>query len=867
MAKLILVDGNSLLFRAFYATAYSSPNGIMRTSSGVPTNAIFSFSAMINRILKDLNQGDYFMVAFDAGKKTFRNEELETYKANRKAAPDELVKQFPIAREFLKALNIFQFQEEGYEGDDIIGSLSSIAESQNIKTIIYTSDRDFLQLVNDKINVNILIKGMSDTELYDTQKVYDKYGFGPEFIPDYKGLRGDSADNLKGISGVGEKTASKLIETYGDFDSIVKAMENDTSKVGQSIIAEQDQGRLCKQLGIIRKDIELPFDLKDTLYEGYSFNHIKEFCDKYELKTFLNRLINKWKRDDEEEEMVVSDISELDTKDVNEIGIAIDLEDEEDYYNSPILGVGLHIKDKNFYVDIPTLKKTKDLLDLLRNENVKKYCYDYKCIKVALSTQGIEINGLAFDILIATYLLDTSLNKNAEHIFSYFGENISSRKDNTMSLLDMDNSLTTTKIAYFSYKLAPKVVTDLSISKMLDLYNDLELPLVDTLANMEIEGFPLDRGELEEYGKQYQEIINEKEQEIYQLAGKEFNLNSPKQLATLLFEDLGLYDRSGNGSTSVENLNEIREEHPIIPAILEYRKYFKLLSTYVNGLTAHIREDNKIHAQFNQAQTQTGRLSSSNPNLQNIPARDEESKFIRKAMHYEDENLEILSLDYSQIELRVLAHMSGCQTMIDIFNSGLDIHGEMSKRIFHLDGEPTAEQRRKAKTVNFGIIYGISDWGLADRLSIPLKEAKEIITSFYKEFPEIEAYLNKIKEAANKDGYVSTIMGRRRYLSGINDSNYQVREFQKRAAVNAPIQGSAADLIKTAMVKCEKALKEKGLETKMILQIHDELIFKVPVKEKEIVLPLLKDIMSNALKLNVPLEVNGGFGKDWYEAK
>ncbi len=866
MAKLIVIDGNSLLFRAYYATAYSS-SGIMKTSKGIPTNAIFSFSSMINRILKDINEGDYFMVAFDAGKKTFRNEVLDTYKANRKETPEELVMQFPIAREFIKSMGIFQFQEEGFEGDDIIGSLSKIAESENIKTIIYTSDRDFLQLVNDKINVNILLKGMSDTELFDRDKVYEKYGFGPEHIPDYKGLRGDSSDNLKGITGVGEVTASKLIQEYGDFENIIEAMKNEKSKVAENIINEQEQGRLCKRLGIIRTDVLLPFSLKDTKYEGYFFNQIKEFCDKYELKTLLNRLVTKWKRDDNDNELEISPISDLDTTGVKEIGIAIDLENEEDYYDSMIDGLALYINDKHFYVDIPTLKGNKDLIDLLKNKDVKKYCYDYKAIKVPLSNAGIEINGLAFDILIATYLLDTSLNNDVEQVFSYFGVNVSMSKNGSISLLDMDKTSTTSKVAYYSEKLAPKVIADLSMHQALDLYNNLELPLVDTLANMEIEGFPLDRDTLESYGKQYQEILDRCEKEIYTLAGHEFNLNSPKQLGSILFSEMGLYDKSKTQSTSVENLNEIQDEHPIIPKILEYRKYFKLLSTYVKGLEEHIRSDKKIHAQFNQAQTQTGRLSSSNPNLQNIPARDEEGKMIRQAMFYDDENLEILSLDYSQIELRVLAHMSGCQAMKDIFNSGLDIHGEMSKSIFHLDREPTDAERRKAKTVNFGIIYGISDWGLADRLDLPLKESKEIITSFYEAFPEIGTFFDKVREDANKKGYVSTCLGRRRYLAGINDANYQVREFQKRAAINAPIQGSAADLIKTAMIKCEQALLDKGLETKMILQIHDELIFKVPKKEKEIVYPLLTNIMANALSLDVPLEVKGGFGKTWYDTK
>ncbi len=863
MSKLIVVDGNSLLFRAYYATSYSGE--IMKTSTGIPTNAIFAFSSMINRILKDVSEGDYFMVAFDTGKATFRHEELDTYKANRHAAPEELVEQFPISREFLKALGVFQFEEEGFEADDIAGTMAKTAARQGIKVNVYTSDRDFLQLVDDQISVTLLKKGMSDTETYNREKVIEKYGFGPEHIIDFKGLRGDSSDNLKGITGVGDVTAMKLIQKYGDFDSIVKAMETEKGKVAENILKEQEDGRKCRHLGLILTDLELPFTLEDTKYEGYSFDKIKDFCDKYELKTFLNRLITKWKKSDEEEEYEIEEEAPAELKEVKEVGIAIDLENESDYYGSHVYGLALYINGHNYYLDIDKLKKNKAVISLLEDEDVKKYCYDYKSIKVALSNEGIDLKGLEFDMLIAAYLLDTSLNKNADHIFSYYGANISSKKEDLFNFEEGDK-LRASKIAHYSFTLHNKVNTDLSMANALELYNSLELPLVDTLSDMEIEGFPLDKNTLDVYGRQFQENIASLEKEIYELAGHEFNINSPKQIAALLFDELHLKDKSGKQQTAVENLQEIADEHPIVNKILEYRKYFKLQSTYVEGLEKHIRKDNKIHAQFNQALTQTGRLSSSNPNLQNIPIRNEEGKIIRKAMFYDDDNVEILSLDYSQIELRVLASMSGCTAMKEIFKSGLDIHSEMSKSIFHLDGEPTAEQRRKAKTVNFGIIYGISDWGLADRLDIPLKEGREIIHNFYEAFPEIEAFFEKIKEDADKNGYVSTCLGRRRYISS-EGADYQTREFLKRAAINAPIQGSAADLIKTAMVKCDKAIKERGLKTRMILQIHDELIFKVPLNEKEIVLPLFTDVMQHALELDVPLEVKGGFGKDWFSIK
>ncbi|MCD8204050.1 MAG: DNA polymerase I, partial [Coprobacillus sp.] len=679
----------------------------------------------------------------------------------------------------------------------------------------------------------------------------EKFGFGPEHIIDFKGLRGDSSDNLKGITGVGDVTAMKLIQKYGDFDSIVEAMKNEKGKIAENIVNEQEDGRKCRHLGLILTDLDLPFTLEDTKYEGYSFDKIKDFCDKYELKTFLNRLINKWKKSDEEEEYELEEEITTSLEDAKEIGIAIDLEDENDYYGSPVYGLALYINGHNYYLSLDDLKKNKEVLALLKDENVKKYCYDYKSIKVALSKEGVEVNGLAFDILIAAYLLDTSLNKNAEHIFSYYGANISSKREDLLNL-EMGDKIRASKIAHYSYTLYGKVNTELVINNAQELYNTLELPLVDTLANMEIEGFPLDKNTLDVYGEEFQRNVDSLGKEIYELAGHEFNINSPKQIASVLFDELHLKDKSGKRETSVEYLQDISEEHPIVSKILEYRKYFKLYSTYVEGLEKHIRSDNKIHAQFNQALTQTGRLSSSNPNLQNIPIRSEEGKIIRKAMFYPEDEVEILSLDYSQIELRVLASMSGCEAMKNIFRSGLDIHSEMSKSIFHLDGEPTPDQRRKAKTVNFGIIYGISDWGLADRLDIPLKEGREIIHNFYEAFPEIKSFFEKIKEDADKNGYVSTCLGRRRYINS-DGADYQTREFLKRAAINAPIQGSAADLIKTAMVKCEKAIKERGLKTRMILQIHDELLFKVPLDEKEIVLPLFTDIMQHALELDVPL--------------
>lgn len=867
MPKITIIDGNSLLFRAYFATAYPGVE-IMRNQDGIPTNAIFAFSNMMNKIVAGLKKDEGIIVAFDAAKHNFRHDALETYKANRKPAPEDLVTQFPIAREFLKSFGIFQFEEEGFEGDDIAGTIAKKAEQEGYDVIIYTSDRDFLQLVTDKISVNIIKKGLSDVVLMTPSKVEETYGFKPAQIIDYKGLRGDASDNLPGIPGVGDKTAVKLIQEYGSFDNIIAHVDEIKGKVGEAIKENQEMGKLSRDLAIIKTNIELPFDVKDTIYNGYSFKSINEFCQKYGLKQFMNKLDPKWKISDDAKEII--DLEKVTTfKDIElpkEIGVALDFDDPEDYYHSDIFGLAISTKEKSYYIDIESAKNDKCLRDILANSSIKKASFDYKAIKVALSNLGIEINGLSFDILIASYLLDSSLKNDADAVFHFYGIDLSNNNEEELSLFTSENPLKTAEIAHYSLSVAARAKAELVKISALDLYNKLELPLVDTLANMEIEGFPLDTRILDDLGNQYKKKINEVSEEIYELAGEKFNISSPKQIGEILYGKLGLPSGRKN-STSVDSLKDIIDKHPIVEKILEYRKYFKLVSTYVDGLIPHVNKDGKIHASFNQALTQTGRLSSSNPNLQNISVRDEGGKNIRKAFHYPNNEYQILSLDYSQIELRILAHLSNCAGLKAVFESGEDIHSATAKKVFKLDGEPNSLQRRKAKAVNFGIIYGISDWGLSEQLEIPVYEAKEIINSFYEAFPEVADFFRKIVDNALKDGYVSTMHGRRRYLRELHDSNYQVREFAKRAAMNAPIQGSAADLIKIAMIEVERALKESGLKSKMVLQIHDELIFKVPKEEKEAVYNLVKDKMTHALSLSVPLEVDGGFGDSWYDAK
>ncbi len=867
MPKITIIDGNSLFFRAYYATAYPGVE-IMRSQDGTPTNAIFAFSNMINKILADVKEGEAIFVAFDTGKPTFRKKELESYKANRKPAPEDLVKQFPLSREFLKALGIYQFEEEGYEGDDIAGTVAKLAESKGYEVHVYTSDRDFLQLVDDNIYVHILKKGLSDVAIMTPDKVREEWGFDPIKIIDYKGLRGDSSDNLPGIPGVGEKTAVKLIQEYGDFDTIVANAANIKGKIGEAIQEHAQLGKISRDLAIILTDLELPFTVDDLIYQGYDFKAINEFCQRYGLKQFISKVTPKWKRVEVNELVDFKPTVVKSLKDYqrpSSLGIAVDFSDD-DYTNADIFGVAFDFNGNHLYLHIEDLLKDESALSILKDPSIKKYCYDYKAIKVGLAFKDVQVEGCSFDLLIASYLIDSSIKSNTDVVMNLFGVDLVSNNEENVSLFLQENVERTAKIAYFARVLENKVRKELIEIDAVKLYENLEIPLSSTLAEMEIEGFPLDRQTLESFGSEFKKKIDALTLEIYDLAGEKFNIASPKQIGVILFEKLGL---KGNkkGSTSVDYLKELVDEHPIVGKILEYRKYAKLLSTYVDGLKAHIHSDGKIHAKFNQALTATGRLSSSDPNLQNISIRDEEGKMIRKAFYYPNHEFEILSLDYSQIELRVLASLSGCKGLMDIFNSGEDIHSATAKKVFNLNDEPTAAQRRKAKTVNFGIVYGISDWGLADQLEISVYEARDIISSFYNSFPEIATFFQSIVNNALKDGYVSTLMGRRRYLRELHDSNYQTREFAKRAAMNAPIQGTAADLIKTAMNKVQERIKQEGLNSKMVLQIHDELIFKVVPDEKDKLYKIVKETMENALKLDVPLEVDGGFGLDWYSAK
>lgn len=866
MSKIIIVDGNSLLFRAFFAT-YMDPSNIMRNSQGTPTNAIFAFSNMIASLLSSVKEGDGFFVGFDAGKHTFRHQQYPEYKANRPKLPEDLGIQMPIAREFLDALNIVHFETDNLEADDICGIMAKKAAKLGYDVQIYTSDKDYLQLIDDKITIELIKKGLKDIHEMTPQSFKEERGFEPIQITDYKGLRGDDSDNLKGIPGVGDKTAKQLISLFGDLESIIQNA-NTTSKVGRNIIEFQEQGRVCKQLAIIATNESIPLEVKDIIYNGYEFQKISAFATKYEFRNLINKL-PKVKKKVVEIAKIVEFCEVSSSKDIKIgewISLGID-ESNDNYHKANLYGISIRTESGTYYINRENLLKDEALINALKNPNIKKYCFDYKKIWIVLKNAGIEIQGLYFDLLLANYLLDSSATSSELFPTLNMYSIDTTPAENVESLFDDGNQKRAAYGAFYAYELSEKVIADLKEKDQLSLLYDIEQPLTIVLADMEYEGFPIDRDTLLEFKADYQQKISALTTLIYECAGEEFNINSPKQVGTILYEKLGLKGPK-NKSTSVDALANIIDEHPIVPLILEYRKYAKLVSTYIDGFIPFIDESGKIHPTFNQALTSTGRLSCSEPNLQNITTRDEEGKKIRKAFFYKDPDLNILSLDYSQIELRILAHLSNSETLIRVFNNNEDIHTETAKKVFNLGGQnPTPDQRRHAKAVNFGIIYGISDWGLSEQLGISIIESRNIIKSFYASFPEIRNYLDSLIADATAKGYAETMFNRKRYLPDINSSQYNLREFAKRAAMNAPIQGSAADLIKIAMIQVYKALKDGGYKAKIVSQIHDELIIKVNDKEKDDVYKLVKDIMENCVKLNVKLDVEGGYAKNWFLAK
>lgn len=862
--KLYVIDGNSLLFRAYYATAYGDTSSIMRTKDGIPTNAIFAFANMLAKILSSFKGGESLFVGFDADGDTFRKQEFAAYKANRKPCPEELIRQLPISRELLSSLGITYFEKHGVEADDICGTLSKMAAKDGYDVVIYTSDKDYLQLIEPTIEVSLLKTGLSNMDVVTNGNMKEKFGFSPSQIIDFKGLRGDASDNLPGIPGVGDKTAIKLLNEYGTFEAIIAAGDEIKGKLGENIRNNADLGRQCYRLATIKTDVELPFSLASLQYQGYDLSLISAFAAKYEFKNILARLpLSLAKGGETQKAPKTKEVTLLPSL-KGDIGLCLDA-DFSSYHETPCYGLAIFDGNNLYYQSIENLLKDEAAIKMLEDSTIAKHLYDSKATTYLLKSLNINLQGVKNDVLIAAYLLDSSGASTPEDVFSSFGYNIIEESEDDVALFSLGDKRKASLAAYASYLLKEKITQSLSSVEALTLYQEVELPLSLVLADMELAGFPLDETLLTKIGETFKEKRDASEKKIFLLASHSFNVNSPKQVATVLFDELKI----GNGkekSTGVEVLDRLKEESPIVEEILEYRKYAKLIGTYIDGLLPYIKEDGKLHTYFNQALTSTGRLSSSSPNLQNVSTRDEEGKLVRKAFIPKNDNDAFLSLDYGQIELRILASLANCKAYLDVFETNRDVHSETAKKIFATE-DITPLMRRKAKAVNFAIIYGSTIYGLSEQIEGTPKEAADMIDAFYNHYPEVRSYLDNVSHDALSKGYVTTMLGRRRYLKDLNDPNYAKREASRRAALNAPVQGSAADLIKIAMNKCASFLKEGGYATKMVLMVHDELIFQGPKEELEMLKDKLANIMENAYPLSVRLTVEGSIGHCWYDAK
>lgn len=847
--RFIIIDGNSLLFRAYYATAYAGPDKIMRTSSGVPTNAIFAFANMMVRIINDLDSEDHLFVAFDTGEKTFRHEEYADYKAGRQAVPEELITQFPIAREFLDALSIAHDELTGFEADDIAGTLAVSAAEEGFKVELFTSDQDYLQLINENVNVKLIRRGLSDVLTLDPEGLHKEFGYYPHQATDYKGLIGDPSDNLKGVPGVGKVTALRLLNEYGSLEQILENAADIKGKLGENIREYQDVARQSKYLATLITDIPIPYPLDHYHYEGYDAASVQAFSQKYEMRQFINNLnYTNSKKDSEIKVQTIKDSSEIKEKKISELSFYVTASDGP-YFNAKPEKVYLGIKQNVYVIDFDDFKLDETLLALFANSKVTKYSYDIKRAAVMLHNFNVTLEGDLIDPSILTYVYDTNISPTIPAFLLSYGLSAPS-----------EEHLLIPTLVYNLISIYNKGLKRLKVENLLDIYLTIEKPLTKVLTKMEITGFHVNRTILENIGDNYKTILDGLSRQIYELAGHEFNINSPQQVAVVLFDELGL-KANRKRSTAVDILNNLKDDHEIIPLLLEYRKYQKIISTYIDGFLPHIYEDGKVHSSFNQALTTTGRLSSNNPNLQNISIRNEEGRELRKAFHAGDKL--ILAIDYSQIELRLLACIANVESLIEVFNDKRDIHAETANRLFPLEDLDYA--RRKAKAVNFGIVYGISDFGLSEQLEISVGEARGIIQAFFKAYPEIWSFRQKIISDVQENGYVMTLTGRKRYIPQINDANYQTREFAKRAAMNAPIQGSAADLIKLAMIKVDEYLTTNNYKTKLILQVHDELIFALDEKEQHIVDEIVS-IMENIFELPVKLKAGVSIGHNWFEA-
>ncbi|MBV3366619.1 MULTISPECIES: DNA polymerase I [Catenibacterium] len=867
MEELILIDGNSLLFKAFYATSYTG--NYMVNRNGIPTNGVYGFARMVEKIIS--TNPKYVIVAFDYGKKTFRNELLDTYKATRKETPQELVPQFALAREYLTAHNITWYEIEGYEGDDIIGTLVDFGEKNNLKVSVYTGDKDANQLISPQTTIYRTVKGVTELDIYNEQTLLDKYGLKPDQFRDFLGLMGDSSDNIPGIKGVGEKTALKLLHQYGTIEGLQEHQDEIKGKMGEKIRAGMEDALMSKKVATILRDIPIDVDLEKATYQGYDYETLKSFYEKYDMNSLIKSMTTEAAPKKELKLEIVDHMPEI-TKDSAVYPSIYDT----NYHRSIILGYGIYNDEQAYFISYENALKDESFLAYLKDENKKKYGYDIKSAVIGSRWNGIEINGYTFDLSLASYVLEPAIKEELKYVCTHFDyEGVQYDEEvfgkGAKKHIPDDDILANHIVskAKAIYELKDVVTKELKDKNQYELYEDIELPVTRILGEMEFAGTEIDLDVLKEMDTAFDETIEKLANDIYRISGTTFNISSPKQLGQVLFEDLGLKGgkKTKTGySTSQDVLEKIIDAHPVVPLVLEYRMLTKLSSTYLKGLQEQVFPDNKIHTIYKQTLTHTGRLSSVDPNLQNIPVRSEEGKLIRKA--FVSHNGYLVSFDYSQIELRILAHMAHVTNLIDAFNQGKDIHRHTAALVFGVkDEEVTPQMRSQAKAVNFGIIYGMSEFRLSKDIGMSISEARDFINKYFETYPEVKTYMDEVVETCKKQGYVSTLLNRKRYIPTINDKNFMVRQQAQRYAMNTPIQGTGADILKLAMIEVDKALKEKNLKSQMILQVHDELIFDVFEDELEEVMSLVKEKMENCIKMDVPLIVEGNYAKNWCELK
>ena len=860
MKKIVLVDGNNLLFRSYYATAYTG--NIMRNKDGFPTNGLYGFVNMINKIISE-EKPEYMMVAFDIGK-TFRHEKYERYKDGRKETPEDLKLQFPVAKKILTAMGIKYLECAGYEADDIIGTVSLWCEKDpEYEALIVSSDKDLLQLISDETVVKLLKS--KDYIMMDKETFRETYGFDPINMIDLKALMGDSSDNIPGVKGIGEKGAIKLISEYHTIDNLYDNIGNIKGAMQTKLIEGKEDAYYSRDLVTIYREVPLNVTFDDLIYKKENTNVLIDIYNNLGFYSLLRKMNNTEKEIKEEsgkdEFKVISNINDVVIDEDTAIYLDTTL---GNYHDVDILGISLYNKKYSCYIPYDIFKSNTDIL----NTKYNLFTYDYKKLIVVFNKYSIKVPNISFDTMISAYLLNYETKDDICYLANNMNYNIPSYDKKEVLTVEEASNRAILK-AKFIYKTKDKLYEQMKNEDTIYLFENIEMPLAKVLAKMEIEGIRVDKNILNDMGEEIKIKLELITKDIYNYAGEEFNINSPKQLGEILFDKLKLPGAKKNKTGYVTDVDVLKKlvNYPIVNKILEYRALAKLYSTYIDGIINTIREDGKIHTIYTQTLTRTGRLSSIEPNLQNIPMRSEYGRLIRKAF-LPEQNSVIMSSDYSQIELRVFAHLSGVSDLINAFNDGIDIHTKTAMDIFNVPEEGvTKNMRRQAKAVNFGILYGISSYGLSEDLGISVKDAKDFINKYFETYPGVKDYMNSEIEEAKRNGYVKTIMNRKRIINELKNSNYMVRSMGERMALNTPIQGSASDILKKAMVEIDNIFKKENIKSMMLLQVHDELIFNVYKDELDKVKDIIYDTMTKVFDLKVPLDVDIEVGNNWYEAK